>query len=125
MPTIRPHHDLQAAARQQAATDPDRQNDHGRRRPMVERAVACWSPAATAACPTAAPQPTTAGSTTAPQLSTSAAWSTWDSPSPATPGPPIRPTHPQGVGTCWSMRMRAAATDRAAGPEGPSVAALA
>ncbi len=38
--TIRPHHDLQAAARHQAATDPDWQADYRRWRPMVERAVA-------------------------------------------------------------------------------------
>ncbi|WP_438672101.1 transposase [Spongiactinospora gelatinilytica] len=38
--TIRPHHDLQAAARHQAATDPAWQDDHRRWRPMVERAVA-------------------------------------------------------------------------------------
>lgn len=38
--TIRPHHDLQAAARHQAATDPDWQDDYRRWRPMVERAVA-------------------------------------------------------------------------------------
>ncbi|MFF3277173.1 transposase [Streptomyces chrestomyceticus] len=39
--TIRPHHDLQAAARhQQAATDPDWQADYRRWRPPVERAVA-------------------------------------------------------------------------------------
>ncbi|MGW1024362.1 transposase [Streptomyces sp. NPDC002577] len=38
--TIRPHHDLQAAARHQAATDPDWQADYRRWRPPVERAVA-------------------------------------------------------------------------------------
>ena len=38
--TIRPHHDLQAAARRQAATDPDWQADYRRWRPPVERAVA-------------------------------------------------------------------------------------
>jgi transposase len=38
--TIRPHHDLQAAARDQAATDPDWQADYRRWRPPVERAVA-------------------------------------------------------------------------------------
>ncbi|WP_203880396.1 transposase, partial [Planobispora takensis] len=38
--TIRPHHDLQAAARHQAATDPAWQADYRRWRPMVERAVA-------------------------------------------------------------------------------------
>ncbi|WP_237105414.1 transposase [Nonomuraea sp. MG754425] len=38
--TIRPHHDLQAAARHQAATDPAWQHDYRRWRPMVERAVA-------------------------------------------------------------------------------------
>ncbi|MCF3166314.1 IS1182 family transposase [Streptomyces violaceoruber] len=38
--TIRPHHDLQAAARHQAATDPGRQTDHRRWRPPVEHAVA-------------------------------------------------------------------------------------
>ena len=38
--TIRPHHDLQAAARRQAATDPAWQDDYRRWRPMVERAVA-------------------------------------------------------------------------------------
>jgi hypothetical protein len=38
--TIRPHHDLQAAARHQAATDPAWQEDYRRWRPMVERAVA-------------------------------------------------------------------------------------
>ena len=38
--TIRPHHDLQAAARHQAATDPAWQDDYRRWRPMVERAVA-------------------------------------------------------------------------------------
>ncbi|MEV4018858.1 transposase, partial [Nonomuraea angiospora] len=38
--TIRPYHDLQAAARYQAATDPDWQEDYRRWRPMVERAVA-------------------------------------------------------------------------------------
>ncbi|MEU7864989.1 IS1182 family transposase [Nonomuraea sp. NPDC049141] len=40
MVTIRPHHDLQAAARRQAATDPAWQDDYRRWRPMVERAVA-------------------------------------------------------------------------------------
>ncbi|MFD3875838.1 IS1182 family transposase [Streptomyces sp. NPDC058623] len=38
--TIRPHHDQQAAARRQAATDPDRQAAYRRWRPPVERAVA-------------------------------------------------------------------------------------
>jgi hypothetical protein len=38
--TIRPHHDLQAAARHQAATDSAWQDDYRRWRPMVERAVA-------------------------------------------------------------------------------------
>jgi hypothetical protein len=38
--TIGPHHDLQAAARHQAATDPDWQADYRRWRPPVERAVA-------------------------------------------------------------------------------------
>lgn len=38
--TIRPHHDQQAAARHQAATDPDWQADYRRWRPPVERAVA-------------------------------------------------------------------------------------
>ncbi|GAA3442390.1 hypothetical protein GCM10018955_62960 [Planomonospora venezuelensis] len=38
--TIRPHHDLQAAARHQAATDPAWQDDYRRWRPMAERAVA-------------------------------------------------------------------------------------
>ncbi|MGW2856323.1 transposase, partial [Streptomyces sp. NPDC001215] len=38
--TIRPHHDLQVAARRQAATDPDWQADYRRWRPPVERAVA-------------------------------------------------------------------------------------
>jgi transposase len=38
--TIRPHHDLLAAARHQAATDPDWQADYRRWRPPVERAVA-------------------------------------------------------------------------------------
>ncbi|MEQ4726295.1 IS1182 family transposase [Nonomuraea sp. B19D2] len=38
--TIRPHHDLQAAARHQAATDPAWQDDYRHWRPMVERAVA-------------------------------------------------------------------------------------
>lgn len=38
--TIRPHHDLQAAARRQAATDPDWQAAYRRWRPPVERAVA-------------------------------------------------------------------------------------
>lgn len=38
--TIRPHHDLQAPARHQAATDPAWQDDYRRWRPMVERAVA-------------------------------------------------------------------------------------
>ena len=38
--TIRPHHDLHAAARRQAATDPDWQADYRRWRPPVERAVA-------------------------------------------------------------------------------------
>jgi hypothetical protein len=38
--TIRPHHDLQAAARHQAAIDPAWQDDYRRWRPMVERAVA-------------------------------------------------------------------------------------
>jgi hypothetical protein len=38
--TIRPHHDLQTAARHQAATDPDWQADYRRWRPPVERAVA-------------------------------------------------------------------------------------
>jgi len=38
--TIRPHHDLQAAARREAATDPVWQADYRRWRPMVERAVA-------------------------------------------------------------------------------------
>ncbi|MGW1550269.1 transposase [Streptomyces sp. NPDC002346] len=38
--TIRPHHDLQATARHQAATDPDWQADYRRWRPPVERAVA-------------------------------------------------------------------------------------
>ncbi|MDT0470203.1 MULTISPECIES: IS1182 family transposase [Streptomyces] len=38
--TIRPHHDLLAAARRQAATDPDWQADYRRWRPPVERAVA-------------------------------------------------------------------------------------
>ncbi|WP_442812999.1 IS1182 family transposase [Streptomyces sp. NBC_01343] len=38
--TIRPHHDLQAAARHQAATDPAWQADYRRWRPPVERAVA-------------------------------------------------------------------------------------
>jgi hypothetical protein len=37
---IRPHHDLQAAARRQAATDPAWQADYRRWRPPVERAVA-------------------------------------------------------------------------------------
>ncbi|MEU9131886.1 transposase [Kitasatospora sp. NPDC048540] len=37
---IRPHHDLLAAARRQAATDPDRQAAYRRWRPPVERAVA-------------------------------------------------------------------------------------
>ncbi|WP_405682504.1 IS1182 family transposase [Streptomyces sp. NBC_01238] len=38
--TIRPHHDLLAAARHQAATDPDWKADYRRWRPPVERAVA-------------------------------------------------------------------------------------
>jgi hypothetical protein len=38
--TIRPHHDLQAAARRQAATDPAWQDAYRRWRPPVERAVA-------------------------------------------------------------------------------------
>ncbi|WP_413229132.1 transposase [Actinomadura citrea] len=38
--TIRPHYDLQAAARLQTAGDPDRQTDYRRWRPPVERAVA-------------------------------------------------------------------------------------
>ncbi|GAA1773110.1 hypothetical protein GCM10009734_97620 [Nonomuraea bangladeshensis] len=38
--TIRPHHDLQATARHQAATDLAWQDDYRRWRPMVERAVA-------------------------------------------------------------------------------------
>jgi hypothetical protein len=38
--TIRPHHDLQTAARNQAATDPDWQAAYRRWRPPVERAVA-------------------------------------------------------------------------------------
>jgi transposase len=38
--TIRPHHDLQAAARHQAATDPGWQAGYRRWRPPVERAVA-------------------------------------------------------------------------------------
>ncbi|MFF9352359.1 IS1182 family transposase [Streptomyces sp. NPDC014734] len=38
--TIRPHHDLQTAARRQAATDPGRQADYRRWRPPAERAVA-------------------------------------------------------------------------------------
>jgi hypothetical protein len=38
--TIRPHHDQQAAARRQAATDPDWQNEYRRWRPMVERGIA-------------------------------------------------------------------------------------
>ncbi|WP_285681401.1 transposase, partial [Kitasatospora phosalacinea] len=38
--TIRPHHDLLAAARRQAATDPDWQAAYRRWRPPVERAVA-------------------------------------------------------------------------------------
>ncbi|WP_326581508.1 IS1182 family transposase [Actinacidiphila glaucinigra] len=38
--TIRPHHDLQTAARHQAATDPTWQADYRRWRPPVERAVA-------------------------------------------------------------------------------------
>ncbi|WP_327434997.1 IS1182 family transposase [Streptomyces sp. NBC_01236] len=38
--TIRPHHDLQTAARRQAATYPDWQADYRRWRPPVERAVA-------------------------------------------------------------------------------------
>ncbi|WP_240973659.1 transposase [Nonomuraea composti] len=38
--TIRPHHDLQTAARRQAATDPAWQDDYRRWRPMAERAVA-------------------------------------------------------------------------------------
>ncbi|MCX4641626.1 MULTISPECIES: IS1182 family transposase [unclassified Streptomyces] len=38
--TIRPHHDLLAAARHQTATDPDWQADYRRWRPPVERAVA-------------------------------------------------------------------------------------
>jgi hypothetical protein len=38
--TIRPHHDQQAAARQQAATDPDWQAAYRRLRPPVGRAVA-------------------------------------------------------------------------------------
>jgi hypothetical protein len=37
---IRPQHDLKAAARRQAATDPDWQADFRRWRPPVERAVA-------------------------------------------------------------------------------------
>ncbi|MFF7363305.1 transposase, partial [Streptomyces sp. NPDC008125] len=36
----RPHHDTQAAARRQAATDPAWQADYRRWRPPVERAVA-------------------------------------------------------------------------------------
>jgi len=43
--TIRPHHDRQAAARKQAATDPDWQAAYRRWRPPVERAVA-WPVAA-------------------------------------------------------------------------------
>jgi transposase len=38
--TIRPHHDAQAAARRQAATDPDWQAEYRRWRPMVERGIA-------------------------------------------------------------------------------------
>jgi len=38
--TIRPHHDRQAAARRQAATDPDWQSEYRRWRPMVERGIA-------------------------------------------------------------------------------------
>ncbi|MEU3603839.1 IS1182 family transposase [Streptomyces sp. NPDC006798] len=38
--TIRPHHDLQTAARHQAAGDPEWQADYRRWRPPVERAVA-------------------------------------------------------------------------------------
>ncbi|WP_443049320.1 transposase [Streptomyces sp. NBC_00316] len=38
--TFRPHHDLQTAARHQAATDSDWQADYRRWRPPIERAVA-------------------------------------------------------------------------------------
>jgi transposase len=38
--TIRPHHDEQAAARRQAATDPDWQAEYRTWRPMVERGIA-------------------------------------------------------------------------------------
>ncbi|GAA2395745.1 hypothetical protein GCM10010404_61700 [Nonomuraea africana] len=38
--TIRPHHDLMAAARRQAVTDPAWQADYRRWRPPVERGVA-------------------------------------------------------------------------------------
>ncbi|GAA4958660.1 hypothetical protein HD597_000787 [Nonomuraea thailandensis] len=75
--TIRPHHQLQAAARHQAATKPPptppgkTTTDAGG--PWWSAPSPGWSPAATAACATAAPLPTTAGSTTAPPPSTSAA----------------------------------------------------
>jgi IS5 family transposase len=38
--TLRPHHDLQAAARHQAATDPAWQDEYRRWRPLVERGIA-------------------------------------------------------------------------------------
>ncbi len=38
--TIRPHHDRQVAARHQATTDPDWQDEYRRWRPMVERGIA-------------------------------------------------------------------------------------
>ena len=38
--TLRPHHDLQAAARHQAATDPAWREEYRRWRPLVERGIA-------------------------------------------------------------------------------------
>ncbi|MFI6739157.1 transposase [Nonomuraea sp. NPDC050451] len=74
--TIRPHHDLQAAARHQAATDPAWHADYRHWRPMVESAMAWLVARGNRSLPTAVPTPTTAGSTTAPPHSTFVAQST-------------------------------------------------
>jgi len=61
---VRPHHDLRAAARHQAATDPGRQAEYRRWRPPRWNGPSPGSSTtATGACATAAPSRTTPGST--------------------------------------------------------------
>ncbi|GAA4383053.1 hypothetical protein GCM10023088_49450 [Actinomadura verrucosospora] len=89
--TIRPHHDLQAAARRQAAGDPDWQADYRRWRPPVERAVAWLVHHGNRRLRHRGTINADAWLHTRAAAPTSAASSTSDSPEPTTPGTCPRP----------------------------------